>query len=375
MSNLWGQYFRVMTFGESHGIAVGCTIDGCPPGYKVDLQKIQLELDKRKPGQSSLTSPRQEEDRVECLSGLENGVSLGTPLSFYVKNKDANPKEYKQTALRPGHADTTTLEKYGLLALSGGGRASARETLARVIAGSIACQILQQRYPQYLATAYVQTVGQIECQYPFDAQWCQKDAKKIENTPVRCPCHKHSTLMMEAIEKTKNDGDSLGGIIRCLVQGVPKGIGEPVFHKLQAVMAMAMMSIPATKGFEIGSGFSGTQLKGSEHNDPLGLDKNQNITPQSNNAGGVQGGISNGLPLDMRIAFKPTSTIQKPQQSVNRNGQSTICPPHKGRHDPCVLPRAVPIVEAMAHLTIIDLWLQQQTVINCRGSHNNFPQE
>lgn len=365
MSNTFGKLYKITTFGESHGAGVGVVIDGCPPGFEIDLNHVQNELNRRRPGQSELTSPRKEGDQVECFSGMEKNRTLGTPICLMVRNKNTRPEDYTDVAkvFRPSHADYTTYLKYGVSASSGGGRASARETIGRVAAAAIAKQIIKQMYPDFEVMAYVNSIKDIETPL-LDANLLRNQL--IEQSPVRCPDPDTAQKMIQLIKETKALGDSLGGCIKCLCLHVPAGLGEPVFDKLEAQLAMAMLSIPACKGFEIGSGFSGTRLLGSEHNDPYFIGKNGEIRTSKNDSGGIQGGISNGEHIEMKIAFKPTSTIFKPQKTVSQSGENVLFAPENGRHDPCVLPRAVPVVEAMATLTIMDFILRQKVIMACK---------
>ena len=335
--NTFGHLFRVTTFGESHGGAVGCVIDGCPPGLKISTEDIQKDLDRRKPGQSKITSPRKEEDKIEIFSGVFEGRTTGTPIMMMAKNTDARPEDYKilKTLFRPSHADFTFQKKFGIRDWRGSGRASARETLARVAAGAIAKKFLKEKLGiEFLA--FVEQVGEIKT----------KDKKITEK-------------MIELIEKVRDEGDSIGGVIRGEIKNVPIGLGEPVFDKLSADLGKAMLSIPAVKGFEIGSGFDGVKMRGSEHNDSFFTDENGKIRTKTNFSGGIQGGISNGENIFFRVAFKPVSTIRKEQNTVDLNGQDVKLEA-TGRHDPCVLPRAVPIVKAMASLVIMDHYLRNK---------------
>lgn len=360
MANLFGTHFKVMTWGESHGKGIGCVIDGCPPGVPLSIEKIQHQLNRRKPGQSHLTTPRQESDRVQILSGMLDNKSMGTPLCASVENTDARPQDYKhvQNVFRPSHADFTTQKKYGWENLpSGGGRSSARETIGRVIAGSIAQQCLQSILPDINVTAFVRKVGKVEV--PLD--YCLKNnvtEYMVDAHIVRCPFSEYASQMEKNIEDAKNQGDSLGGEIFCVLTNVPPGIGEPVFDKLNAKLAHAMCSLPAVKGFSIGSGFDAAEMSGSHHNDAFVADAEGHISTSTNFSGGIQGGISNGMPIWMRIAFKPVSTIAKSQKTVTHDGKNTTLEA-TGRHDPCVVPRAVPMVESMAWLVLMDLFLQQ----------------
>ncbi|HNR20271.1 MAG TPA: chorismate synthase [Bacteroidia bacterium] len=353
MSNSFGTLFRFTTFGESHGKAIGCVIDGCPPGIVFDLGFIQAELNRRRPGQSSVTTERNEADEFEVLSGLFEGKTTGAPLTFLVYNKDQRSSDYDKLkdVYRPSHADFTYEKKYGLRDYRGSGRASARETLARVIAGAVAKQILKKEGIGF--NAFVKQVGNISipaAAYPLDLNL-------TEQSIVRCPHKETSDKIIELIEAVKADGDSVGGIISCRIQNVPVGLGEPVYNKLHAALGNAMLSINAVKGFEIGSGFWGSAMKGSQHNDALNI-KNHKITHLTNNSGGVEGGISTGEEITFNVAFKPTSTIAKEQQTINIQNKNVQLSA-SGRHDACVLPRAVPIVEAMAAVVILDFWLMR----------------
>jgi len=346
--------FRVTTFGESHGPAIGVVVDGCPPRLPLDLAQIQAELDRRRPGQSRLVSQRKESDQVEILSGVLDGVTLGTPIAMMIRNQDARSKDYEEIsrAYRPSHADYTYDAKYGIRAIAGGGRASARETAGRVAAGAIAQQLLARHGVSIVA--WVDEVQGIAASVD-DASVTRA---AVDTTDVRCPDAVAAAKMTERIERARKDGDSVGGVIRAVARGVPAGWGEPVFDKLEADLAKAMLSIPAVKGVENGSGFAGTLLTGSEHNDVFYRRDDGAIGTRTNRSGGVQGGISNGEPITLRIAFKPTATIMRPQDTVDPDGNPTVLSP-KGRHDPCVLPRAVPIVEAMFALVLADHALRQ----------------
>lgn len=352
MGNTIGRLFRVTTYGESHGGGIGVVIDGCPPRVALSLERIQAACDRRRPGQSALTSPRQEADRVECLSGLQNGVTLGTPLAFLVRNQDQRADDYQdlQKIFRPSHADFTTQAKYGIRAASGGGRASARETIARVIAGTVAEEVLQTRIEAYTCVAHVDQIGRIAAE---NGIWTRD---QVNFNLVRCPDPLAAQKMEAAILAAKSEGDTLGGTIRCRISGVPAGLGEPVFDKLQADLGKAMLSLPAVRAFEIGLGFDAAVLRGSEHNDAFKHEAGK-IVPASNRSGGIQGGISNGEDILFRVGFKPVSTIFKPQTTVDEAGREITFAP-KGRHDPCVVPRAVPIVEAMASIIILDHYLR-----------------
>jgi chorismate synthase len=356
MGSSFGQLFRISTFGESHGGAVGVILEGCPPRLTLDLAAIQAELDRRRPGQSRITTPRKEDDRVEILSGLLDGVTLGTPIALVVRNKDQRPQDYKEmeVAFRPSHADATYQAKYGIQARSGGGRSSARETIGRVAAGAIAKQLLAHVAGTEVI-AWVKRIHTIEAS--IDPATVSLEA--VEANIVRCPDGASAERMIERIEAIGRDGDSCGGVIECLVRRPPLGLGMPVFDKLEADLAKAVMSLPATKGFEIGSGFAGTLLLGSEHNDAFLPTGDGRLRTATNNSGGIQGGISNGEQILIRVAFKPTATIRKEQQTINAAGEATTLAA-KGRHDPCVLPRAVPMVEAMVALVLADHLLRQQ---------------
>ncbi len=355
--NTFGTLFRVTTFGESHGGAVGCVVDGCPAGLKISVADIQKDLDRRKPGQSKITSPRKEKDRIEILSGVFEGRTTGTPIMMMAKNKDARPEDYEnlKDIFRPSHADFTYEKKYGIRNWQGSGRASARETLARVAAGAIAKKYLRSKLKMEFLV-FVEQVGDIRMK---DVGVGLDRPELIESNIVRCPDEKIAKKMIELIEKVRNEGDSIGGAIRGIVKNVPAGLGEPVFDKLSADLGKAMLSIPAVKGFEIGSGFEGIKMRGSEHNDSFYLDENKKIRTRTNFSGGIQGGISNGENIYFRVAFKPVSTIRKEQMTVDLKGQNVKLEA-TGRHDPCVLPRAVPIVEAMAAITIMDHYLRNK---------------
>lgn len=356
--NSFGKAFCIHTFGESHGGAVGVVIDGCPAGIHIDTAHIQQELDRRKPGQSELTTSRKESDTVHILSGIENNFTLGTPILMLVYNQDAKPKDYENLiqVFRPSHADYTYFKKYGITSKSGGGRASARETLARVAAGAIAKQILKQNCNLEIL-AWVSQIWHIKSTVDINKIKFQD----IEKNAVRCPDETAANAMQQAILQAKAQGDSLGGIITGLVRNVPEGLGEPVFDKLSADLAKAMLSINAVKGFEYGAGFDSVLFKGSELNDQFYTDEQGKIHTKTNYSGGIQGGISNGEPILFRVAFKPTSTILIPQNTVDIQGKETQIE-IKGRHDPCVLPRAVPIVEAMTALVLADHFLRNKTI-------------
>lgn len=347
--------FRVTTFGESHGGGLGVVIDGCPPQLRLEVEAIQRELDRRRPGQSHLVTPRDEADRVEILSGVLEGQTLGVPIAMLVRNQDARSKDYGNiaAAYRPSHADYTYDAKFGIRAVAGGGRASARETVARVAAGAVAKQLLATIGVEILA--WVDEVGGLAAS--VDA--ATVTLAEVEAHAVRCPDSAAAAAMTERIEQVRKAGDSIGGVIRAVARGVPAGWGEPVFDKLDADLAKAMLSLPAVKGFEIGSGFAGAKMLGSEHNDLFVPREGGGITTRTNFSGGVQGGISNGEMIAMRVAFKPTATIMRAQETVDAEGKvATLAP--RGRHDPCVLPRAVPIVEAMTALVLADHYLRQR---------------
>jgi chorismate synthase len=354
--NSFGQLFRITTFGESHGGAIGCVVDGCPPGIAISEQEIQQEMDRRKPGQSEITTPRKEEDTIYILSGIFEGKTTGTPILLIAYNKDMHPEDYNELskAYRPGHADYTYEAKYGIRDFRGSGRASARETLARVAAGAIAKKYLKEKLGIEILS-YVERVGDIKTNIDFNTVAMEQ----IESNIVRCPDQPIAKKMIELIESVRDEGDSIGGIIKGLIRNVPVGLGEPVFDKIPADLAKAMMSINAVKGFEIGSGFMGVSQKGSEHNDAFFIDENNNVKTKTNNAGGTLGGITNGETIHFRVAFKSVSTIMKKQQTINRNHEQVKLEA-SGRHDPCVLPRAVPIVDAMSALVIMDHYLRQR---------------
>ncbi|MBV6626649.1 MAG: chorismate synthase [Rivularia sp. (in: Bacteria)] len=356
MGNTFGHLFRVTTFGESHGGGVGVIIDGCPPQLEISAEEIQVELDRRRPGQSKITTPRKEADKCEILSGVFQGQTLGTPISITVKNKDTRPQDYSEMVqmYRPSHADATYDAKYGIRNYQGGGRSSARETIGRVAAGAIAKKILHQ-------VAGVEVIGYVKRIKDLEGE---VDANKVtleqvESNIVRCPDSECAERMIELIEQVGRDGNSIGGVVECVARKVPKGLGEPVFDKLEADIAKGVMSLPASKGFEIGSGFAGTLLTGIEHNDEFYTDDEGNIRTVTNRSGGIQGGISNGENIIIRVAFKPTATIRKEQNTVTKTGEAGVLAA-KGRHDPCVLPRAVPMVEAMVALVLCDHLLRFQ---------------
>ena len=357
MSSTFGTLFRVTTFGESHGRAIGCVVDGCPARVPLSVDDIQPQLDRRRPGATALNTPRKETDAVSILSGTDRGLTLGTPIGLSIPNTDTKPGDYSEmeTVPRPSHADFTYAEKYGLRARSGGGRASARETAARVAAGAVAEKMLSVFHPVQIV-AWVESVGAIVAQRPDLSAIARAG---VDASLVRCPDPEAAPRMIAAIEAARDAGDSLGGIVACACRGVPAGWGEPVFEKLTAALAQAMLSIPATRGFEIGDGFGATLLRGSQHNDPFAAKPGGGIRPATNHCGGIQGGISNGETIFFRVAFKPVSTISLPQNTVAFDGSPVVFEA-KGRHDPCVLPRAVPVVESMAALVLADAFLQQQ---------------
>ena len=350
MSNSFGRILRLTTFGESHGEATGGILEGMPAGIEVDFAFIRRQTERRRPGQSRLTTARNEGDEVEFLSGIFEGKTLGTPIGFLIRNRNKRPEDYAhlKDAYRPSHADFTYEKKYGLRDWRGGGRASARETAARVVGGALAQMII----PQVRIRAGVYAIGTVSSSKSYD----KLDWEQVDETPVRSADKDLAGTFISLIEQARKDGDTLGGVIMGIIENLPAGLGEPVFDKFEARLAAAMLSIPAVKGFEIGSGFAGAAMKGSAHNDrflPGG-------TTATNFSGGVQGGITNGMPVYFKVAFKPVATLMQPQRSIDRNGNEIIIPP-KGRHDPCVLPRAVPVVEAMAALTVADFYLLQKT--------------
>ena len=353
MSNTFGTLFRITTFGESHGAGIGVIIDGCPAGVAVEAAYIQTALDRRRPGQSDLTTPRNEADRVQLQSGVFEGVSTGTPISLFIPNADQRSDDYSHVAhaYRPSHADYTYDVKYGRRDYRGGGRSSARETAARVAAGAVAAALLA--HFGVSVVAYVSAVGEVEVPLGYE----ELDLSLIDSNPVRCPHPATAALMEARIRAAQAAHDTVGGIVTGVAFGVPPGLGEPVFDKLPAVLGHALLSINAVKGFEFGSGFAGTQLPGSQHNDEFYTDETGRVRTRTNHSGGSQGGISNGQDVDFRVAFKPVATILQPQQTINDAGEA-ITLAGRGRHDPCVLPRAVPIVEAMTQLVLADLLLR-----------------
>jgi chorismate synthase len=355
MGSSFGRLFRVTTFGESHGPAVGCVVEGCPPRLPLVADDVQRELDRRRPGQSALTTQRRELDRVEILSGVADGLTLGTPIAMLVHNEDARGADYEEmrTKFRPSHADYVYQAKYGIRAWQGGGRASARETIGRVAAGAVARKVLAPVGVEVLA--WVRQVRDLEA--PIDPT--RVALADVESNPVRCPDPAFAAKMHAAIDEARKSGDSLGGVVEAVARGVPVGLGDPVFDKLEADLAKAMLSLPAAKGFEVGSGFRGVTLTGSEHNDPFYVDDAGRVRTRSNRSGGIQGGISNGEDVLVRVAFKPTATILREQETVDEKGHPTTLAA-RGRHDPCVLPRAVPIVEAMVALVLADHLLRHR---------------
>ncbi len=350
MNNSIGKIYKLTSFGESHGPAIGGVINGVPPGIDIDISLIQKELERRKPGQSHITTQRKEPDNLEILSGIFDGKTTGTPIGFIIKNTDQRSKDYFhiKNIYRPSHADFTYDKKYGIRDYRGGGRSSARTTASVVVAGAIAKQILKN----IRISAYVNAVGEIE----VDKEYTQLDLSKTDNNPVRCPDEKTAAKMIKKIEEIKKQGDTIGGQITCVIQNVPVGLGEPVFNKLQAALAYAMLNIPAVKAFEYGSGFAGTRMTGNRHNDIF----NSDGTTQTNFSGGIQGGISNGMDIYFKVGFKPVATLMQEQETIDKDGNKTIVK-GKGRHDPCVVPRAVPIVEAFTAMIILDFLLLNQT--------------
>ena len=348
----FGSIFKLSSFGESHGLAVGGVIEGVPPGIELDFESIQKELDRRKPGQSAIVTQRKESDTVVFQSGIFEGKTTGTPIGFYIENENQKSNDYGhlQDAFRPSHADFTYEKKYGIRDYRGGGRSSARETVSRVVAGAIAKQILSKIGVRF--STYVDQVGAVRFQSDLFFEQNQ-----IESNPVRCPDKNAAQEMENLIRDIRKEGDTIGGAVRCIIEGVPVGLGEPVFDKLNAELGKAMLSINAVKGFEIGSGFDAISKKGTELNDLF----NSDGTTKTNHSGGIQGGISNGMPITFRVAFKPVATIMQPQESINREGEKVEVQ-GKGRHDPCVVPRAVPIVEAMAAMVILDFYLRNKSI-------------
>lgn len=356
MSSSFGQVFKVSTWGESHGAGVGVVIDGCPSLIPLSAELIQHELDRRRPGQSEIVTPRNEEDRAEILSGVLDGRTLGTPIAISVRNKDQRSSAYQEMAhtYRPSHADYTYDAKYGIRAWAGGGRASARETIGRVAAGAVAKAVLKQAFPDMEVLAWVDRIHQVQS----STDWSQAAADVIESNMVRTADPAVVEAMISAIKQARDAGNSLGGVVKCVVRGCPPGLGDPVFDKLDATLAHAMMSIPAVKAFAVGSGFDAADMTGLEHNDPFYMEDGK-VRTLSNHSGGIQGGISNGEDILLRIGFKPTATVMMEQQTVNQAGEDSTLK-GRGRHDACVLPRAVPIVESMTWLCLCDHYLRQR---------------
>jgi chorismate synthase len=355
MGNTFGKLFKISTFGESHGLGLGVVIDGCPAGLAIDEDFIRSEMQRRKPGQSKITTQRKEEDEFQILSGVFEGKSTGTPIGMVILNTDQKSKDYSHISdkFRPSHADFTYFEKFGTRDYRGGGRSSARETAARVAAGSIA-KLLLKHYG-ISVQAYVSQVGDLKLEKTYQ----ELDLHKTEDNIVRCPDPKTADLMIDYIDDVRKSRDTVGGIVSCVAKGVPPGIGEPVFDRLHAELGKAMLSINAVKGFEYGSGFEGVKMRGSEHNDAFYQDGDR-VRTRTNHSGGIQGGISNGEDIYFNVAFKPVATIMQDQESVNESGE-TVTVSGKGRHDPCVVPRAVPIVEAMCALVLVDYILLSRT--------------
>ncbi len=356
MGSSTGVLFRVTTFGESHGGALGAVVEGCPPGLRLDLEAIQAELDRRRPGQSALTTQRAEPDAVEVVSGLFEGRTLGTPIALLVRNRDANPADYAELRdrFRPSHADFAYEAKYGHRAWAGGGRASARETVARVAAGAIARQVLAEGLGVEIL-AWVDRVGELR------ADCRSEDVRReaVESNPVRCPVPERAAEMEALIREVRRAGDTIGGVVRAVARGVPPGLGDPVFDKLEADLAKAMLSLPAAKGFESGAGFASVSMRGSDHNDVFEPGPDGHVRTRSNHSGGIQGGISNGMPIEIAVAFKPVATIFHAQPTVDLEGRPVEVRP-RGRHDPCVVPRAVPMVEAAMALVLCDHYLRHR---------------
>jgi chorismate synthase len=358
MPNTFGHLFQITTWGESHGGGVGVVVDGCPPRIPLTEADVQVDLDRRRPGQSKIVTPRKESDTCHILSGTFEGKTLGTPISIWVRNEDQRAEAYKEmeTLYRPSHADYTYQAKYGIRNWQGGGRASARETIGRVAAGAVANQIFKQFLPKLEIVAFVSQVHEMIANVPLE-KVCYGE---VEANIVRWPDSADAERVIALIEKVRSEGDSVGGVVTCIVRNAPVGLGEPVFDKLEADLAKGMVSLPATKGFEIGSGFDGTRLRGSEHNDAF-VQEGSRVRTLTNRSGGVQGGISNGEDIVFRVAFKPTATIAQKQQTVSVTGEAAELKA-RGRHDPCVLPRAVPMVEAMTRLVLVDHWLRQRAI-------------
>jgi chorismate synthase len=360
MPNTFGHLFQITTWGESHGGGVGVVVDGCASRIPLTEVEIQVDLDRRRPGQSKIVTPRKESDTCQILSGTFEGLTLGTPISILVRNEDQRPEAYSEmeTLYRPSHADFTTQAKYGIRNWQGGGRASARETIGRVAGGAVAQQVFRKFLPKLEIVAFVSQVHDLTAGVPLE----KISYEEVESNIVRWPDRADAERVIALIEKVRASGDSLGGVVTCIVRNAPVGLGEPVFDKLEADLAKAMLSLPASKGFEIGSGFAGTLLKGSEHNDAF-VREGERVRTVTNRSGGVQGGISNGEDIVFRVAFKPVATIAQKQQTVSTSGEAAELKA-RGRHDPCVLPRAVPMVEAMTRLVLVDHWLRQRAIEN-----------
>lgn len=357
MGNTFGHIYRLTTFGESHGPCVGGVIDGLPAGLHIDVEAVQRQLDRRRPGQSDIVTARSESDTVTFLSGLLDGISTGAPIGFTIPNADTRRADYDnlKDALRPSHADFTYQAKYGIRDHRGGGRSSARETASRVVGGAVAMQYLDRK--GITIRAYTSSVGTVSMPRPVGLPLTES----IEANPVRCPDPAAARAMEVAIRDAKLAGDTIGGIVSCVITGIPAGLGEPVFDRLNAMLAGAMLSINAAKGFEVGMGFEGTRHRGSEMIDQFRTDREGNITTATNHSGGIQGGISNGMPVEFRVAFKPVATLLREIETIDKDGRPCTLKV-RGRHDPCVVPRAVPVVEAMAAMVILDAWLMNNTV-------------
>jgi chorismate synthase len=358
MPNTFGHLFRITTFGESHGGGIGVVVDGCPPRIPLEAAPIQADLDRRRPGQSKITTPRKEADRCEILSGVFQGRTTGTPIGILVRNEDARPEAYTEmeTLYRPSHADYTYQAKYGLRDHRGGGRSSARETIGRVAGAAVAKQVFRELVPKLEVVAYVRQVHKLVAQ----VDPAKVSFREVESNIVRWPDAADAERVVRLIQRVRSQGDSVGGVVECVIRNCPVGLGEPVFDRLEADLAKAMLSLPATKGFEIGSGFGAALLKGSEHNDAFVM-KAGRVRTRTNRSGGVQGGISNGEDIIFRVAFKPVATLAQAQETVSVKGKAAVLKA-RGRHDPCVLPRAVPMVEAMAYLVLIDHFLRQRAL-------------
>ncbi|MAS96194.1 MAG: chorismate synthase [Verrucomicrobiales bacterium] len=364
MGSSFGQLFRISTWGESHGGGVGVVVDGCPPRVPLDEADIQIDLDRRRPGQSEITTPRNEADQAEILSGTFEGLTLGSPIAILVRNKDARPEAYSEMSekYRPSHADYTYDAKYGIRNWQGGGRSSARETIGRVAAAAIAKKVIQQEFaPELEILPFVESIGSIRA----NVDTATVTREMIESNIVRTGDPDSVEPMIDLVKKMRGEGNSVGGTVGCVIRNVPVGLGMPVFDRLEADLAKGMLSLPATKGFEIGSGFAGTEMTGKDHNDPFRMVDGQ-VRTTSNRSGGVQGGISNGEDIVFRVAFKPTATIMTSQETVSKEKEDTDLK-GRGRHDPCVLPRAVPMVEAMAALVIVDHMLRQRALCGTGG--------